>query len=48
MGWVQVGRTARAGKSGRVTSLYGPENSDLVGVIKAALEAGGLLVSESL
>lgn len=38
---LQVGRTARAGKSGRVTSLYSPENADLVVVIRAALDAGG-------
>lgn len=40
---LQVGRTARAGKSGRVTSLYAPENADLVAVIQRALEAGELL-----
>ena len=37
----QVGRTARAGRSGRVTSFFAPENADLVKVIQAALEAGG-------
>lgn len=37
---VQVGRTGRAGKVGRVTSLYWPESATLVAAIRAAMDAG--------
>lgn len=36
----RVGRTARAGKSGKVTSLYNEDNAMLVGAIKDAIEEG--------
>jgi superfamily II DNA/RNA helicase len=36
----RVGRTARAGKSGKVTSLYNEDNAMLVGAIKEAIKEG--------
>lgn len=37
---LKVGRTGRAGKRGRVTSLYMPEQAVLAEAIKAAVQAG--------
>ena len=37
----RVGRTARAGKGGRVTSLYLPDVEALVGAIQDNIAAGG-------
>lgn len=37
----RVGRTARAGKPGAVTSMYGEGAAALVGAIRDAVEAGG-------
>ena len=37
---LQVGRTGRAGKVGRVTSLYMPNHAVLAEAIKAAVDAG--------
>lgn len=37
----RVGRTARAGKAGRVTSLYTPEAAPLVDAIRDNIAAGG-------
>ena len=39
----RVGRTARAGKAGRVTSLYTPEAATLVDAIRDNIAAGGWL-----
>jgi superfamily II DNA/RNA helicase len=36
----QVGRTARAGRDGLVTSLYGEESAILAEAIKAAVDLG--------
>lgn len=36
----RVGRTARAGRSGRVTSLYGPADAHLAEAVRAYVEAG--------
>lgn len=40
----RIGRTARAGQSGRVTSLYSRANEDLVQAVRSALEAGAPVV----
>jgi superfamily II DNA/RNA helicase len=37
---LQVGRTGRAGKRGRVTSLYMPEQAVLAEAIRNAVQAG--------
>ena len=37
--YVQIGRTARAGADGHVTSLYTAESRHLVGAIQQAIEA---------
>ncbi len=37
---LQVGRTGRAGKVGRATSLYMPNHAVLAEAIKAAVDAG--------
>ncbi len=36
----QVGRTGRAGNTGKVTSLYFPEQAILAEAIRAAIDAG--------
>jgi superfamily II DNA/RNA helicase len=36
----RVGRTARAGNSGKVTSLYGPADAVLADAVRAYVEAG--------
>ena len=36
---LQVGRTARQGQAGQVTSLYSPERAPLAEAVKAAIEA---------
>jgi len=39
----RVGRTARAGGAGRVTSLVGPASADLAAAVRGAVEAGSPL-----
>ena len=38
-GITQVGRTARQGQSGQVTSLYSPDRKPLADAVKAAIQA---------